>query len=424
MSKKSDARRSEKAGILNFSKEMVSAFLMAFVFIVYIIQAFKIPTGSMENSLLAGDFLLGLKFIYGAPVLPFSYTKLPGVLKPKAGDVLIFKYPGKDNKDYIKRCVAGPGQTIEIKQQEVYLDGKLLKLPPAGKYSKLGLLQRGVQDFKKLRIPAKGDTLHPTTAPIREFLFYKHLIHQENPELNLGARVQNTPILNRLIPYKFDKERTLFKFSIYVNGEHYQDLDDRSVQFFDNWQVLDYNLTMLKKNLAASYQNSLDTDVSIQDSVITPPTIEIKKEIYLDGKKVDRYIVKKDNYFMMGDNRDNSLDSRYWGFLNKNFLKAKAFIIYFSWADYYEEFSSREEKVYYPYKKYHPGTKDPINLKDDKDALKRYLNNLPDNNIVKWYWDEQGDLYVGKTRRSPIFALHNKIRWNRIGKLIRSWDGL
>ena len=75
--KEQKKRRNEKEGILNFTKEMVSALIMAFVAIVYIIQAFKIPTGSMEDSLLVGDFLLGLKFIYGAPVLPFSYKKLP-----------------------------------------------------------------------------------------------------------------------------------------------------------------------------------------------------------------------------------------------------------------------------------------------------------------------------------------------------------
>ena len=108
---KAAARRSEKAGVFHFTKDMVSALVMALIAIVYVIQAFKIPTGSMENSLLVGDFLLGLKFIYGAPVLPFMYKKLPGFTDPKPGDVIIFKYPGSDKKDYIKRCVAGPGQT-------------------------------------------------------------------------------------------------------------------------------------------------------------------------------------------------------------------------------------------------------------------------------------------------------------------------
>ena len=103
----SSARRSEQAGIFHFLREMGSALIMALIAIVYVIQAFKIPTGSMENSLLVGDFLLGLKFMYGAPILPFSHElginqRFPAVTDPKTGDVIIFKYPGSDKKDYIK----------------------------------------------------------------------------------------------------------------------------------------------------------------------------------------------------------------------------------------------------------------------------------------------------------------------------------
>jgi signal peptidase I len=74
------SKRKELKGLFNFGKEMISAFGMALLCIVYIVQAFKIPTGSMENSLLVGDQLLGLKFIYGAPVLPFSDAKFPGIV--------------------------------------------------------------------------------------------------------------------------------------------------------------------------------------------------------------------------------------------------------------------------------------------------------------------------------------------------------
>jgi hypothetical protein len=87
--------------------------------------------------------------------------------------------------------------------------------------------------------------------------------------------------------------------------------------------------------------------------------ITVKKELFLKGKMVKRYIVKNDNYFMMGDNRDDSMDSRYWGYVNRNFVKAKAFILYFS---------------------------------------------------------------LDST--TPWWQLPLKIRWKRMGKLIRSWDGL
>ena len=127
--KESPARRSEKAGVMNFTREMVSALLMAFIAIVYVIQAFRIPTGSMENSLLVGDFLLGLKFMYGAPVLPFVYTKFPGITDPKPGDIVIFKYPGADSKDYIKRCVGLPGDTVELKNDILYVNDEPVEEP-------------------------------------------------------------------------------------------------------------------------------------------------------------------------------------------------------------------------------------------------------------------------------------------------------
>jgi len=99
----SKERRSEQAGLFHFMREMGSALIMALIAIVYVIQAFKIPTGSMENSLMVGDFLLGLKFMYGAPIVPFSQDlginqRFPAVTDPKPGDVIIFKYPGTEKK--------------------------------------------------------------------------------------------------------------------------------------------------------------------------------------------------------------------------------------------------------------------------------------------------------------------------------------
>lgn len=324
------ARRSEKAGVFHFTKDMVSALVMALVAIVYVIQAFKIPTGSMENSLLVGDFLLGLKFIYGAPVLPFMYTKFPGFTEPKPGDVIIFKYPGSDKKDYIKRCVAGPGQTIKVQDTVVTVDGVNLVLPPKGLFAYHGQLDPLIRNFEQLRVPKKGDTLRcGPDIPVRQFLFYKHLIHQENPYARVTVKVQ------------------LYIDGTYANNvkiisDGFQELSFDQINFnlIDNWIYID-NITN------RAIQELHDKNVSV------------KKLIYLDDKPVREYVTKYDSYFMMGDNRDNSMDSRYWGFLNRNFIKAKAFILYFSLDS-----------------------------------------------------------------KTPLWELPLKIRWNRIGKLIRSWDGI
>lgn len=313
-----EKQRSEKEGIVHFSKEMISALAMALIFIVYVIQAFKIPSSSMEDSLLVGDFLLGLKFIYGAPVVPFSYKKFPGVADPKPGDVIIFKFPGFDKKDYIKRCVAGPGQTISVSKTTVTVDGKTLALPPHGKYEKNGLVyQQGITDFAPLYIPKKGDALNIDSLPAREFLFAKLLIHQENPHAKIHAEIQ------------------IFIDGTFLNGLRFDNID--------SWIQLDGELNTLTQQLQANYPGK---------------SVEIKKFLFMNNKPVRSYTVLNDNYFMMGDNRDNSSDSRFWGFLNRNFIKAKAFIVYFSL---------------------------------DKEV--------------------------------PIWQLPLKIRWNRLGMLIRNWNG-
>ena len=104
---------------------LLTLFLRAFV-----IQAFRIPSESMLDTLLVGDFLFVNKFEYG-PKIPFTHIRLPGLRAPKTGDVIVFQYPQDPSKDYIKRCIAGGGQTIEIRDKKVFVDGRALVEPYA-----------------------------------------------------------------------------------------------------------------------------------------------------------------------------------------------------------------------------------------------------------------------------------------------------
>ncbi len=111
-------------------RETVEAVLIALVLALFIrtfvIQAFKIPSGSMEPTLLIGDHLLVNKFIYGIRI-PFTDVKLLSFKKPERGSVIVFRFPEDTSKDFIKRVIAVEGDTVEIKNKKLYINGKHLK---------------------------------------------------------------------------------------------------------------------------------------------------------------------------------------------------------------------------------------------------------------------------------------------------------
>ncbi len=120
----------------NSTRETVEAVLIALIAAMFlrafVVQAFRIPTGSMKDTLLVGDFLLVNKFIYGVRTtdrIPFfdiniPYLRLPSFKAPRNGDVVVVKYPRNEKLDYIKRCIAVGGQTVEMRNGDVFVDGK------------------------------------------------------------------------------------------------------------------------------------------------------------------------------------------------------------------------------------------------------------------------------------------------------------
>jgi signal peptidase I len=115
----------KKPVIYEWLESAVIAFILAMVIRAFIIQAFKIPTGSMRPTLLEGDAILVNKFIYGAR-FPLTGWQLPAVRQPKRGDVVVFIYPNDPKKDFIKRMVATEGETVEIKNGTIYVNDKPL----------------------------------------------------------------------------------------------------------------------------------------------------------------------------------------------------------------------------------------------------------------------------------------------------------
>jgi signal peptidase I len=187
--------RRPKSLIREYGEAIVIAILLALVIRTLVVQAFTIPSGSMMDTLLVGDYILVNKFLFG-PEIPVADWRLPGLRAPRRGDIIVFKYPQDEKRDFIKRIVGTPGDVIQVRGEQVYVNSQAL-----------------VEPFVK----------HTNPSP--------------------------------------------------VHGQAYCG--------------------------------------------------------YAYGCEPTR--VPPDSYFVMGDNRDNSQDSRYWGFVKRDKIKGKAFLIYWSW---------------------------------------------------------------------------------------------
>jgi len=107
-----------------YAESIVIAILIALFIRAFVVQAFKIPSGSMKPTLLIGDHLLVNKFIYGIK-LPFVDRKFFALRQPERGDIIVFIFPRDKEKDFIKRVVGTPGDTVEIRRKKIYINGKL-----------------------------------------------------------------------------------------------------------------------------------------------------------------------------------------------------------------------------------------------------------------------------------------------------------
>lgn len=188
--------------IVEYGEALIVAGLLAIAIRGAVVQAFKIPSGSMLPTLLIGDHLLVSKFLYGVR-LPYTDTRVLRIRAPRRGDIVVFAYPEDDGKDFIKRIIGEPGDTLEVRNKRVYVNGAPLE-DPWGRYADQRTLPAGA---------GPRDQFGPVTVPEGQYF-----VMGDNRDRSLDSRfwgfVEDARIKGKafIIYWSWDSERTRPRF--------------------------------------------------------------------------------------------------------------------------------------------------------------------------------------------------------------------
>jgi len=321
------------------TREWVDAIVFAVIAATFIrwlfLEAFTIPTPSMEKSLLVGDFLFVSKIHYGARTpktplqIPLTHQKiwgteipsyldwidlpqyrLPGISSIQRNDVVVFNFPPEHHyptdlkTNYIKRCIGIPGDVVKVENTQVYVNDSPVENPS-------GLQFRHFIETDEI---------------INERVFDEYEIWEYNLVQNGYLALCTTEIAEELSALPFVKDvRMITKSEDQINDRIYPDGFPWNEDYYGPIEIPaeGQTITLTEENITK--YKTIITYYEDHEEVE-----EREGALYINGEKAESYTFKQNYYFMMGDNRHNSEDSRFWGFVPEDHVVGKAFFIWLS----------------------------------------------------------------------------------------------
>lgn len=339
---KSAEEQQAKTWLREWLDALVFAFIAAAILRSLIFGSYKIPTGSMEQDLLIGDFLIVSNLTYGprtpmAICIPFTQICLPGVKIPSTrlpgfrdverNDIIVFNVPWEakpisQKTNYIKRAVGIAGDTLELRDKILYINGEREEY------------HEGVQRFYEVRLRNRVRLSNAKMESVGAGTIGggNNYVTQRDPNnfpntylVNMTAEVadivRSWPEVDTLYYFMWPANQRMYDYTssagnfslAFNNNDHFSEIvvpfEGQVVELTaQNWPIY--------QDLIERYERN---EVSVQGN-----------QFVINGEPTNTYTIKQNYYFAMGDNRDSSEDSRFWGFVPEDHIIGKAFIVWMS----------------------------------------------------------------------------------------------